>query len=55
MYNMVSEEKLPLVFCTIDNFDLVKEEMQDLEAYINQFATGWSVIRDLYDDYSNKD
>lgn len=38
MYNMVSEEKLPLIFFTIDNFDLIKEEMQDLEAYINQFA-----------------
>ncbi|MCA1061061.1 type VII secretion protein EssC [Rossellomorea aquimaris] len=38
MYNTVSEEKLPLIFVTIDNFDLVKEEMQELESQINQFA-----------------
>ncbi|MGF3105552.1 type VII secretion protein EssC [Rossellomorea sp. DUT-2] len=38
MYNMISDEKLPLVFVTIDNFDLVKEEMQELETQINQFA-----------------
>ncbi|RIW38943.1 type VII secretion protein EssC [Bacillus salacetis] len=38
MYNTVSEEKLPLLFVTIDNFDLVKEEMQELETEINQFA-----------------
>ena len=34
----MSNEKLPLVFFTIDNFDIIKEEMQDLEAQINQFA-----------------
>ncbi|WP_113926836.1 type VII secretion protein EssC [Bacillus sp. P14.5] len=38
MYNTVSEKKLPLLFVTIDNFDLVKEEMQELETEINQFA-----------------
>ena len=38
MYNTVSEEKLPLLFLTIDNFDLIKEEMQELEAQMNQFA-----------------
>jgi len=38
MYNTISEEKLPLLFVTIDNFDLVKEEMQELETQINQFA-----------------
>ncbi|KPL58221.1 type VII secretion protein EssC [Rossellomorea vietnamensis] len=38
MYNTVSEDKLPLLFVTIDNFDLVKEEMQELETQINQFA-----------------
>ncbi|KMJ58373.1 cell division protein FtsK [Bacillus sp. LL01] len=38
MYNSMSEEKLPLIFMTIDNFDLIKEEMQDLEMQINQFV-----------------
>ncbi|MBA4536974.1 type VII secretion protein EssC [Bacillus aquiflavi] len=38
MFNALSEEKLPLLFITIDNFDIVKEEMQDLETQINQFA-----------------
>lgn len=38
MYNTVSNEKLPLVFLTIDNFDLIKDEMNDLETQINQFA-----------------
>lgn len=38
MYNALSEEKLPLIFMTIDNFDLIKEEMQDLEMQINQFV-----------------
>ncbi|MFC7373526.1 type VII secretion protein EssC [Fictibacillus iocasae] len=38
MYNAVSEEKLPLQFITIDNFDLVKEELQDIEMQMTQFA-----------------
>ncbi|MGM7723466.1 type VII secretion protein EssC [Metabacillus sp. Hm71] len=38
MYNALSEEPLPLVFVVIDNFDLVKEEMLDLEQQLNQFA-----------------
>ena len=38
MYNALSEEQLPLVFLVIDNFDLVKEEMLDLEQQLNQFA-----------------
>jgi len=38
MYNSLSREKLPLLFLTFDNFDLVKEEMQDLEMQINQIA-----------------
>ena len=51
MYNTLSGEKLPLLFLTFDNFDLVKEEMQELERQINQFAR-WSVFRNLYDVYS---
>ncbi|TYR79171.1 type VII secretion protein EssC [Priestia megaterium] len=38
MYNMLSEEKLPFIFITIDNFDLVKEEMQDLEMQFTQLV-----------------
>ncbi|PLR75551.1 type VII secretion protein EssC [Bacillus sp. V3-13] len=38
MYNSLGADKLPLLFITIDNFDLIKEEMQDLETQINQFA-----------------
>ncbi|PLR82277.1 type VII secretion protein EssC [Bacillus sp. V33-4] len=38
MYNSISDDTLPLLFITIDNFDLIKEEMQDLETQINQFA-----------------
>ncbi|MDR7074429.1 type VII secretion protein EssC [Fictibacillus barbaricus] len=38
MYNALNQEKLPLMFVTIDNFDLVKEEMQDLEMQMTQFA-----------------
>ncbi|KGX91112.1 cell division protein FtsK [Pontibacillus halophilus JSM 076056 = DSM 19796] len=38
MYNRVSEESLPFTYLVIDNFDIVKEEMQDLEATFNQFA-----------------
>ncbi|PLR96524.1 type VII secretion protein EssC [Bacillus sp. T33-2] len=38
MYNVLSDKKLPLLYITIDNFDLVKEEMMDLETQINQLA-----------------
>ncbi|OAS83039.1 type VII secretion protein EssC [Metabacillus litoralis] len=38
MYNTLSDEPLPLLFLVIDNFDLVKEEMLDLEQQLNQFA-----------------
>ena len=55
MYNMVSEEKLPLVFLRLIILILIKEEMQDLEAYINQFARDGQSLGIYYDDYSNKD
>jgi S-DNA-T family DNA segregation ATPase FtsK/SpoIIIE len=38
MYNALSKEPLPLFFLVIDNFDLVKEEMLELEQQLNQFA-----------------
>jgi S-DNA-T family DNA segregation ATPase FtsK/SpoIIIE len=38
MYNSLSKNKLPLMYIAIDNFDLVKEEMQELETQLIQFA-----------------
>jgi len=38
MYNALSEEQLPLLFLVVDNFDLVKEEMLELEQQLNTFA-----------------
>ncbi|KAB7708255.1 type VII secretion protein EssC [Bacillus aerolatus] len=38
MYNMVSKEKLPVIFIAIDNFDAVKEEMPDIDLQFTQFA-----------------
>lgn len=38
MYNAMNKEKLPLLYLAIDNFDLVKEEMYELEQQLNQFA-----------------
>ena len=38
MYNTTSEEKLPFIFIAIDNYDLVREEMQDMENRFTQIA-----------------
>lgn len=38
MYNQLNDETLPVWFIVIDNYDIVKDEMADLEAQINQFA-----------------
>src|SRR5690625_2684710 len=38
MYNMIAEEKMPLIFLTVDNFDLVREEMVDYENRFTQIA-----------------
>ncbi|WP_243290997.1 type VII secretion protein EssC [Bacillus sp. FJAT-47783] len=38
MYNVVSEKKLPLIFIAIDNFDLAKEELEDVEMQFTQFV-----------------
>src|SRR5699024_9625924 len=38
MYNSSAEEKLPLIFLTIDNYDLVKEELTDYENRFTQIA-----------------
>ncbi|MCK1994972.1 type VII secretion protein EssC [Peribacillus muralis] len=38
LYNALAEEKLPIIYITVDNFDLVKDEMPDQEAQLIQFA-----------------
>lgn len=38
MYNGLSNEPLPLIFITVDNFDLAKEEIEDLEMQFTQFV-----------------
>ncbi|RWZ54496.1 type VII secretion protein EssC [Halobacillus fulvus] len=38
LFNQVSKEPLPYLVVAIDNFDLVKEELQDLENQFIQFA-----------------
>lgn len=38
MYNSIADEKLPLIFLVIDNFDLVKEELMDYENRFVQIA-----------------
>ena len=38
MYNSLSEEELPLIFITIDNFDIVKDEMHELETEFIQIS-----------------
>lgn len=38
MYNTLSDEQLPLLFLVVDNFDVIKEEMMDLEQQLNSFA-----------------
>ncbi|KXZ17785.1 type VII secretion protein EssC [Bacillus nakamurai] len=38
MYNSLSEEELPFIFITIDNFDIVKDEMHELETEFIQIS-----------------
>lgn len=38
MYNALSEEELPFIFITIDNFDIVKDEMHELESEFVQLS-----------------
>src|SRR5699024_1554901 len=38
MYNMIAEENMPFIFLTVDNFDLVREEMVDYENRFTQIA-----------------
>lgn len=38
MYNALVEEELPIIFIVIDNYDLVKEELQEIENRFIQIA-----------------
>lgn len=38
MYNKVSESPLPLIYIVVDNYDIVREEMEELEAQLIQFG-----------------
>ena len=38
MYNNLSTEKLPLLYLVVDNYDIVREEMEELEAQLIQFG-----------------
>lgn len=38
LYNRISKERLPVLFIVLENFDFVKEEMQDIEQFFNQFV-----------------
>lgn len=38
MYNRLSDQKLPLIYIVIDNYDIVREEMEELEAQLIQFG-----------------
>ncbi|MCM3715932.1 type VII secretion protein EssC [Alkalihalobacillus oceani] len=43
-YNQVTEEKLPVLFLVVDNFDLVKEELPEAEAQFIQLARDGQAI-----------
>ncbi|NPC93995.1 type VII secretion protein EssC [Bacillus sp. WMMC1349] len=38
MYNALSEDKLPFIFITVDNFDIIKDEMYELETEFIQLS-----------------
>lgn len=38
MYNRIAEEKFPLVYLAIDNYDIIRDEMEELEMQMNQFG-----------------
>lgn len=38
MYNRIANNKLPLLFIVIDNYDLVRDEMFEIEEHFNQIA-----------------
>ncbi|CAM3251048.1 type VII secretion protein EssC [Filibacter tadaridae] len=38
MYNKLAKEPLPLLYIVVDNFDIIREEMEDLEMQLIQFG-----------------
>ncbi|MFJ8064666.1 type VII secretion protein EssC [Psychrobacillus sp. NPDC096426] len=38
MYNKLSAEKLPFIYLVVDNYDIVREEMEELESQLIQFG-----------------
>lgn len=38
MYNNLTAKPLPLIYIVVDNYDIVREEMEELEAQLIQFA-----------------
>ncbi len=38
MYNTISTEQLPLIYLVVDNYDIVREEMEELEAQLIQYG-----------------
>lgn len=38
LYNSISEQKLPLMFVVVENFDFIKEELPDFDPHFNQFV-----------------
>ncbi|GGA19271.1 type VII secretion protein EssC [Psychrobacillus lasiicapitis] len=38
MYNKLSEQKLPFIYLVVDNYDIVREEMEELESQLIQFG-----------------
>ncbi|MDA1476265.1 type VII secretion protein EssC [Bacillus changyiensis] len=38
MYNALNEDKLPFIFITVDNFDIIKDEMYELETEFIQLS-----------------
>ncbi|WP_144509672.1 type VII secretion protein EssC [Bacillus sp. FJAT-22090] len=38
MFNKLSDEKLPLIYIVVDNYDIVREEMEELESQLIQFG-----------------
>lgn len=38
MYNQLSDHPYPLIYIVVDNYDIVKEEMEEFEMQLNQFG-----------------
>ena len=38
MYNKLAGHQYPLLYIVVDNYDIVREEMEELEMQLNQFG-----------------